>query len=55
MPLIDRQAAADGDHEATMEDAMAAEVDEVEDADAAMITEAGPQLWKRRLLWKADG
>jgi hypothetical protein len=38
-----------------MEDAMAAEVDEVEDADAAMITEAGPQqLWKRR-LWKADG
>jgi hypothetical protein len=37
-----------------MEDTMAAEVDKVEDADAAMIMEAGPQLWKRR-LWKADG
>jgi hypothetical protein len=39
--LIDRQAAADGD-EATMKDAMVAEVDtKVEDADAEMITEAG--------------
>jgi hypothetical protein len=53
MPLIDRQSMADGE-EAAIEDAMAAKVDEVEDADAAMITEAGPQLWKRR-LWKADG
>jgi hypothetical protein len=43
MPLIHRQAAADGD-EAAMEDAMVAEVDEVEEADAAITTEAGPQL-----------
>jgi hypothetical protein len=38
MPLIDKQAAADGD-EAAMEDAMAAEVDEAADADGKMITE----------------
>jgi hypothetical protein len=41
MPLIVRQAAADGDEAASMEDAMAAEVDKAEDADKAMITEAG--------------
>jgi hypothetical protein len=40
MPLIDKQAAADGD-EAAMEDAsMAAEVDKAEVADGRMITEA---------------
>jgi hypothetical protein len=40
MPLIDKQAAADGD-EAAMEDDMAAEVDEAADANSKMIMEAG--------------
>jgi hypothetical protein len=42
MPLIGKQAAANGDEAAAMEEAiMAAEVDEAEDADGKMITEAG--------------
>jgi hypothetical protein len=41
MPLIAKQAAADGDEAAIMEDAMGAEVDEVEDADEAMIPADG--------------
>jgi hypothetical protein len=43
MPLIDRQAAADGD-EAAMEDAPVAEVDEVEDADEEILTEVGDSV-----------